>query len=290
MGRPGGGVASYPPGVWTGGKPGARPPQSRSSNAHHRLPRFFQRLIRIEQDVELRGLPDPVIWAFNHNNYYETIPIAFFLARLHGRNVTFLVDWMFGKLPVIGWLVNRLEPVLIYNKKARFNYLNHQKQSSTRRAPLEECLQKLQNNVSIGIFPEGSRNPAPYTLRRGRQGVGELALRAKVPVVPVGVDFPARHRRGRVPAFGRLILRLGRPLTFPVEQAVVENLLGDHESPARLKKKIQRFLAARITHTVMLELSRLAGKTYPFAAPAVPAEARAYLLCQRGCHGTNSSV
>ncbi len=247
--------------------------------------------IRIEKAERLEVINSPILIALNHNNYFETLLISYyFLFLAKNQKVTFMIDWMYSKLPIIGWFVNQIDPVLIHNKKAKLSYLNRQKPFYPHQFALEEALQKLRNNCSIGIFPEGTRNSNPHHLRRGRQGVGELALRARVPVVPVGVDFPARHRLGRIPAFGQLILRIGNPLTFPIERAACNNLLGDDESPAKIKKKLQRFFAARITHTIMVELSRLAGKTYPFAGPAVPPEAQAYLLCERGSHGTNSSI
>lgn len=234
--------------------------------------------MKIEHDEHLDLTDGPILLAFNHNNYFETILIAYyFLFRNRNWKVTFLVDWMYSKLPVIGWFVNQVEPVLIYNKRAKLNYLNLRKPSRPRQYALSECLQKLQDCCSIGIFPEGARNPDPHRLRRGRLGVGELALQAKVPVVPVGVDFPSRHRLGRVPAFGRVVLRIGKPLTFPDELASYERLLHDQRNPLKIKKKLERFFAARVTHVIMVELSRLAGKSYPFAKPASPSEAYDYL-------------
>ncbi len=244
--------------------------------------------IRIEHDEHLDLTSGPVLLAFNHNNYFETILIAYYLLfRKKNRKVTFLVDWMYSKLPVIGWLVNQVEPVLIYNKKARLSCLNRRKPSCPRQYALAECLQKLRDFCSIGIFPEGTRNSDPHRLRRGRLGVGELALQAGVPVVPVGVDFPSRHRLGRVPAFGRAVLRVGKPLTFRDELAACAHLLHDNRNPLKTKKKLERFFAARVTHAIMLELSRLAGKTYPFAKPAYPPEAYDYLNYERGSHGKN---
>jgi 1-acyl-sn-glycerol-3-phosphate acyltransferase len=244
--------------------------------------------IKIEHDERLDLINRPILLAFNHNNYFETLMIAIvFLFRMKGQKVTFMVDWMYGKLPVIGWFVNQIEPVLVYNKKASLTYLNRLKPLQRRQTVLAECLQRLRDNCSIGIFPEGTRNPDPYNLRRGRQGVGELALQARVPVVPVGVDFPARHRLGRVPAFGRLVLRIGKPLTFPVELAACDHLLQDTGNHLNIKKKLERFFAARVTHAIMMELSHLAGKTYPFARPVPPPEAHAYFNSERGSYGTN---
>jgi hypothetical protein len=91
----------------------------------------------------------------------------------------------------------------------------------------QACLERLQNGQSLGIFPEGTRNHDPHRLKRGRRGVGEIALRSGVPVLPAGLDFTRRSRNGRIPWFSPVILRFGAPLTFPEEaQAFRRTILG----------------------------------------------------------------
>ncbi len=211
----------------------------------------------------------------------------FFLFRKKDQKVTFMVDWMYSKLPVIGWFVNQVEPVLIYNKKARLSCLNRRKPLLGVNTALAECLQKLRDICSIGIFPEGTRNPDPYHLRRGRRGWGNWPCRPGCRLSRWGWI----SRPGIVLAafllLGRLVLRIGKPLTFPVELAACDHLLQDTGNHLNIKKKLERFFAARVTHAIMMELSHLAGKTYPFARPVTPPEAHAYFNSKRGSHGTN---
>lgn len=221
-------------------------------------------LIRVEEATDLRKLPHPVIFAYNHNNYYETIVLSsYLLHRWRQRRLCFVVDWMFGHLPVIGWLLQSVRPVYVYNKPARWGFLNRRKPPG-RQNPLQECLQRLQQGYSLGIFPEGSRNHHPLILKRGRQGVGELTLQAAVPVIPVGIDFPNRQQRHRIPAVGRIIFRFGAPLHFSAEMSAWRQIQADKALSAAEREKRRRYLGHRITHAIMQELARLSGKLYPY--------------------------
>ena len=129
----------------------------------------------------------------------------------------------------------------------------------------------------MGIFPEGTRNPDPFRLMRGRKGTGEIALRSQVPVLPVGIDFPQRLRNGRIPQFGPITLRIGRPLVFPEECAAYHAVTRETRWSPLERRKLQVTLNARVTHRVMLELARLSGKEYPFSPPQISPLAQSYL-------------
>ena len=60
---------------------------------------------------------------------------------------------------------------------------------------LEAALALLQDGNLFGIYPEGTRSP-DGRLYRGRPGVGWLALKSGLPVIPVGI---ARHPPGAAP-------------------------------------------------------------------------------------------
>lgn len=51
-------------------------------------------------------------------------------------------------------------------------------------AVIQQVLKRLESGQPVLIFPEGTRSPA-YGLRRFKPGVFEIALRARVPIVPV---------------------------------------------------------------------------------------------------------
>ena len=83
---------------------------------------------------------------------------------------------------------------------------------------LEAALALLQDGKLFGIYPEGTRSP-DGRLYRGRPGVGWLALRSGLPVIPVGMVgtrrvLPPGHL---VPRPGRIEVRFGAPLKFGPE-------------------------------------------------------------------------
>src|ERR1700755_1701698 len=62
---------------------------------------------------------------------------------------------------------------------------------------LEAALARLREGTLFGIYPEGTRSP-DGRLYRGRPGVGWLALKSGLPVIPVGIHgtrqgLPLRH-------------------------------------------------------------------------------------------------
>jgi 1-acyl-sn-glycerol-3-phosphate acyltransferase len=83
---------------------------------------------------------------------------------------------------------------------------------------LEAALVLLREGGLFGIYPEGTRSP-DGRLYRGRPGVGWLALKSGLPVLPVAMIgtrrvLPPGHV---VPRPGRVEVRIGAPLTFPPE-------------------------------------------------------------------------
>ncbi len=201
---------------------------------------------------------------------------SYLLARRTGRKLAFLTDWMFGRLPIFSWFIKRIDPIYTYRKRPRFAYLNKYQQKADGRAVCQACLDRLHNQQSLGIFPEGTRNKNPLQLKRGRKGVGEIALRSEVPVLPVGIAFSRSNNNDYIPFFSPLILKFGSPLTFPEECAAYRRVNQEAKLSPLERKKLQLFLSARVTHTIMLALARLSGKVYPFSPPPSSSLTRQY--------------
>ena len=86
------------------------------------------------------------------------------------------------------------------------------------RDTLEAALALLREGKLFGIYPEGTRSP-DGRLYRGRPGVGWLALKSGLPVIPVGMIgtrrvLPPGHL---VPRPGRIEVKIGKPLALPPE-------------------------------------------------------------------------
>jgi 1-acyl-sn-glycerol-3-phosphate acyltransferase len=112
---------------------------------------------------------------------------------------------------------------------------------------LEAALVRLREGQLFGIYPEGTRSP-DGRLYRGRPGVGWLALKSGLPVIPVGmVGTRAVLPPGKVlPRPGRVEVRIGKPLNFAVELA--------DEPPAKARRVI--------TEQVMSAIQELTGQEY----------------------------
>jgi 1-acyl-sn-glycerol-3-phosphate acyltransferase len=112
---------------------------------------------------------------------------------------------------------------------------------------LEAVLERLQSGAVFGIYPEGTRSP-DGRLYRGRPGVGWLALKSGLPVIPVGM-VGTRHilPPGKlVPRPGRVEVRIGKPLLFGTELA--------DEPPAKARRLF--------TEQVMNAIQELTGQEY----------------------------
>jgi 1-acyl-sn-glycerol-3-phosphate acyltransferase len=112
---------------------------------------------------------------------------------------------------------------------------------------LEAALALLQEGKLFGIYPEGTRSP-DGRLYRGRPGVGWLALRSGLPVIPVALAGTRQVLPpGRViPRPGRIEVKIGKPLDIAPE------LLD--APPGRARRLI--------TDQVMAAIGELSGQEY----------------------------
>ena len=112
---------------------------------------------------------------------------------------------------------------------------------------LEAALALLQEGKLFGIYPEGTRSP-DGRLYRGRPGVGWLALKSGLPVIPVALSgtrqvLPPGHV---VPRPGRIGVRFGKPLVIAPELA--------DEPPGKARRLI--------ADQVMSAIQELSGQEY----------------------------
>lgn len=108
-----------------------------------------------------------VIVAANHVSYLD-IPI---LGCALARRADFLAKAELFKNPLVGWLFRRLGGVPI-------------RRGALDRAALMEVRRRLARGRLVVIYPEGTRSP-DERLGDPKPGIGMLAARAGVPVVPV---------------------------------------------------------------------------------------------------------
>ena len=109
----------------------------------------------------------------------------------------------------------------------------------------------LKKGRIAAIFPEGNSNPAK-TLREPKTGVARLALRSRLPVIPMGIKGTkgVSFVSGILRFFftpSRATIKIGRPMTF-------QEFYGQKED---------EYLLHKVTRLIMEEISELCGKKMP---------------------------
>lgn len=114
---------------------------------------------------------------------------------------------------------------------------------------LETASRFLKKNKIIGIYPEGTRT-LTGELQKAKTGVARLALKAKVPVVPVGIigTFEILPKGKNIPNCKRAVVNIGKPMFF-------EEYYGKCDD-----KKTLRL----VTTKIMKEIAKLAKQRYNF--------------------------
>ncbi len=133
------------------------------------LRRVFQAICRIDI-AELDRVPQqgPLILVGNHVNFLEA-PVL--LPHLAPRPVTGVAKRESWKNPLFYFLFNQWKVIPI-------------DRGQVDREAFRLSLEALQQNMILAIFPEGTRSKDGCLLQ-GKPGVVALALRSKVPLLPI---------------------------------------------------------------------------------------------------------
>jgi 1-acyl-sn-glycerol-3-phosphate acyltransferase len=179
--------------------------------------------VRVRVTRPAPPIPQAVVFMANHQSLYD---IAAMLATVP-VTVRFLAKRSLFRIPVFGWSLGA----------AGFVPIDRVDRSRAKEA-FRLALETLQDGVAIVVFPEETRS-LDGRIRPFRRGGFLMALKARTPIVPVGI-----HGTLRVRPKGRLL----------VEPASVEVAFGDPIDPSdwgvrRVDQLIER---------VESEVSRLA--------------------------------
>jgi 1-acyl-sn-glycerol-3-phosphate acyltransferase len=131
---------------------------------------------------------------------------------------------------------------------------------------LEAALVRLQEGQLFAIYPEGTRSP-DGRLYRGRPGVAWLALKSRLPVIPVALAGTGHVLPpGRVmPRSGRISVTIGKPLVIDPEL---------YDAPPAKARRL-------ITDQVMTAIQELSGQEY---VPMFASDRKAELAAEAGHH------
>jgi long-chain acyl-CoA synthetase len=192
------------------------------------LARVFARLT-VEGREHLASLDRPVIFAANHQSHMDTPVILLALpGRLRYRVAPAMAKEFFkahffpAQFSRREWFTNSLN---YYLAALFFNAFPLPQREAGARQTLHYIGEVLESGYSVLIFPEGRRSETG-AIDRFRPGIGMIAARLDVPVVPVRIDGLDKvlHPSWRMATPGPVRVAFGRPL----------HLIGeDYEALAR---------------------------------------------------------
>jgi long-chain acyl-CoA synthetase len=189
------------------------------------LPTWILPLGRFWVDLEIQGLerlrdtPGPVIFAANHQSHFDTPVILDALpARWRYRVATAMAKEFFkahfypAQFTRTQWFTNSLNYYLASMFFGAFPL--PQREAGTRQT-LRYIGELVGEGYSILIYPEGKRTDEGE-INRFRPGVGMIASRLSVPVVPVRLEGLDRvlHQRWKFPKRGKARVAFGPAMSL----------------------------------------------------------------------------
>ncbi|MCK5161092.1 MAG: 1-acyl-sn-glycerol-3-phosphate acyltransferase [Candidatus Aureabacteria bacterium] len=141
----------------------------------------------------------PAIIACNHSSYVDP-PLV---GCLFKRKFWFMARKTLFKGKIIKRYLEAIHAMPIDNKGSDIG-------------ALKLILKKLKKCEVVVIFPEGTRSP-DGTIREARQGIGAIALKTGVPVIPAYIHNAnkAWPKNSKFPKFGvKVKVFFGNPITF----------------------------------------------------------------------------
>jgi long-chain acyl-CoA synthetase len=173
--------------------------------------------IRVEGREHLRDLDGPVIFAANHQSHMDTpVILAALPPRFRYRVAPAMAKEFFkahffpAQYGRAAWFTNSLN---YYLAALFFNAFPLPQREAGARQTLRYIGDVLGDGFSVLIFPEGERSETGH-IKRFRPGVGMIASRLEVPIVPVRIDGVDRvlHPDWKMARPGRVRVAFGPPL------------------------------------------------------------------------------
>jgi long-chain acyl-CoA synthetase len=173
--------------------------------------------IRVEGRRELESIHRPVIFASNHQSHMDTpVIMAALPPRFRYRLAVAMAKEFFKphffpeQYGRMAWFTNSLN---YYLAALMFNAFPLPQREAGARQTLRYIGDVLGDGFSVLIFPEGRRTDAGE-IDRFRPGIGMIASRLGVEVVPVRIDGLERvlHQTWRMARPGRVRVAFGAPL------------------------------------------------------------------------------
>lgn len=191
---------------------------------------FFLVRLAAGTKVDIRGLENipkgqPVLFAGNHRSYFDIIlnysilpPLMGFVAKIEIKKVPLLAQWM-------------------VNMNCLFLDRSSPKEGLKM---IHDGVDKLNQGISIFIFPEGTRAKSDDSIAEFKGGSLKIAEKANVPIVPVAINNTSSIFEDQFPYIKKshVIIEYCEPVY-----------------PDRLSREEKKFMAQHIHDTIVAKVS-----------------------------------
>ncbi len=194
------------------------------------------------------------IFAMNHLSALDTVVAQAIITRWSKRHLSTFIYHLFYDFPLLNTMLKQWQTIRVKPSS---------KESIENSLSEGEALLAKGNDVLI--FPEGDVKGALLgTLLRAHTGVIRLALKAKKPIIPVGISgsypawkFPHTFPKDPLSIF---YFKLGQPITLRFGKEF--SLAKYYGMNLEAKTEKTRMLLRTLTTELMVKIARLAGLRY----------------------------
>ena len=144
--------------------------------------------LRFHNEQIVEEMQPPYIIMANHRSFADPMALAIKVKRYEIRFIG-KRELAHGRLK--SWLFSGLHMILV-------------SRHATDMAAMRQCMQTLKEGHILGIFPEGTRHQ-PEMMQEVESGTAIIALRARVPLLPVYID-------GKIRPFHITHIYYGKPM------------------------------------------------------------------------------
>src|SRR5690554_264205 len=130
----------------------------------------------------------PYVAVSNH----ESLADIFLISHLPWEMKWLSKDTIF-KIPIMGWMMRMAGDISVTRSNR-----------SSRASAIEQCRDRLQKNVSVMIFPEGTRSKTSELLPF-KDGAFRLAIELGLPILPIAVAGTRSAMQKGSLVFGRAV-------------------------------------------------------------------------------------
>jgi 1-acyl-sn-glycerol-3-phosphate acyltransferase len=205
------------------------------------FPRYWGRILcwlaGVRVRIEGEGNIDPAntyIFAGNHCSQYD----IFAFQGYFPHDFRWIAKKELFSIPVFGQAMHRVGYIPIDRSHGR-----------QAMKSLDQAAGRIAAGSSVLIFPEGTRS-SDGMLNEFKTGAILLAIKAKVPIVPIGFNgsYEVLPKGTYLPKAGEIIIRIGAPLATGSDKAIDKQALARDLHGAVRSLLDERYVVPRTDH------------------------------------------